>query len=119
MSVDLVSDLRKQVISNVLECLNIHGNGPDRGIELAQGLQNKVFPLVFEHGHDLGAVEEVLALLLLLGLLELFELLISSLQLLQSDGDIVEFLLLGDAFCCRRHFSFAFVGLTYISNLIN
>ena len=114
MSVDLVSDLRKQVISNVLESLNIRRNGPDRGIELAQGLQNKVLSLVFEHGHDFGAVEEVLALLLLLGLLELFELLISSLQLLQSDGDIVEFLLLGDTFCCRRHFSFAFVGLTYI-----
>ena len=78
---DILSYLAKEVVSNILKCLHVRGNRPNRCIDLAEGLEHEVLALILKHRHHLRAVSIVLALVFLLGNLQLLKLLIGFLQL--------------------------------------
>ena len=79
---NFIGDLNEQVVSNILKRLHIHGDCSDRGIDQTERFKHEVFPLIFEHRHYFRTIREVFDLLLLLGSLQLTELLIGTFQLL-------------------------------------
>lgn len=91
--VDVLGDLLEQIIANIFKCLHICADCPNGGIDLAQRLEHEVLALILQHGHDFGAVSVVLLLLLLLGKLELLELLVCHLQFFQLLEHLLQLLL--------------------------